>query len=361
MNHLRNWALLLLTSFLLGLHFYDDLNFLFLVLSLLMSISAYYLYYFSEFKRNLVPAFFTITSVMLESFMPGIWINLPATAYLFTPWQNAWPLLISFIILIVRGFAPLPFAILIVFSLIAVRLRQVEEEQDYYFNKFILTEDNAKIDVHRLKARNEELIQSLELNRRNDILQERNRIAREIHDNVGHKLSSAILQVAALEILLPQQEKSIKQVHQTLDTAMEDIRNSVHQLHDDSLSFRAQIEKISENYSFCPIHTEINYQEEPSSTTYYALVLLIKEALSNTQKHSDATRVDLHFIEGQEQYQLLIKDNGSPNNNFRNTNGLGIISMEERIRGLGGKIHIHSENGFRIFVEVPKLHEREKR
>lgn len=72
-------------------------------------------------------------------------------------------------------------------------------------------------------------------------LRERNRIAREIHDNVGHMLSRSILQMGAL-ITIHKEEPlhgQLAGVGETLNQAMNSIRESVHDLHDESIDLRA--------------------------------------------------------------------------------------------------------------------------
>ena len=71
-------------------------------------------------------------------------------------------------------------------------------------------------------------------------LKERNRIAREIHDNVGHLLSRCILIVGAMKIVNEDKKLSfsIEQLEESLNTAMTSVRESVHDLHDDSVNLR---------------------------------------------------------------------------------------------------------------------------
>lgn len=71
------------------------------------------------------------------------------------------------------------------------------------------------------------------------IVEERNRIARDIHDNVGHLLSSAILQIGALEMINqePKLKEPLENLSATVHTGMDRIRQSVHDLHETSISF----------------------------------------------------------------------------------------------------------------------------
>ena len=73
-------------------------------------------------------------------------------------------------------------------------------------------------------------------------------------------------------------------------------------------------------------------------------------------RHSNASRVTLTVKEHPAFYQLLIEDNGTTSFHSENVgdNGMGISNMKERAEALHGVLHISTENGFRIFVSIPK-------
>lgn len=77
-------------------------------------------------------------------------------------------------------------------------------------------------------------------------LSERNRIAREIHDNVGHMLTRSILQTGAIKVINKDErlEKPLAQLQSTLDTAMDSMRKSVHDLHDESIDLRTALDDV---------------------------------------------------------------------------------------------------------------------
>ena len=87
----------------------------------------------------------------------------------------------------------------------------------------------------------------------------------------------------------------------------------------------------------------------------YAFLTILKEALTNVQKHSNATRVKVVLNELEEYYQMMVEDNGTGRVNVYNpAGGIGLRNMEERVRALGGIITFSGEQGFRIFISVPK-------
>ena len=190
-------------------------------------------------------------------------------------------------------------------------------------------------------------------------LKERNRIAREIHDNVGHVLSRSILQVGAMLAICKDEtlKPHLTTLKDSLDTAMNSIRNSVHDLHDESIDLKHALENLVENFDFCPVQLECETSKHIPKDIKYCFLAITKEALNNTIKHSNATKITITVKEHPGFYQLLLEDNGT-NTSSKNTEidytGIGLSNMKERVDALHGIIHIKNENGFRIFVSVQK-------
>lgn len=190
-------------------------------------------------------------------------------------------------------------------------------------------------------------------------LNERNRIAREIHDHVGHLLSRSILQVGAL--LVTQPEGKLRQdlavVRDTLSQAMDSIRNSVHDLHADSTDLYMQIRALVEDFSFCPVRLDYRLENEPAREITYCFVAVAKEGLHNIMRHSDATQATLTLLEHPSLYQFVLQDNGTLAVDKADTmsgEGLGLRNMADRVAALGGQLTIEQVGGFRIFISVPK-------
>lgn len=186
------------------------------------------------------------------------------------------------------------------------------------------------------------------------MLQERNRIAREIHDNVGHMLSRSILQVGALLTINKEGSSSqnLIMLKDTLNEAMNSIRKSIHGLYDDSIDLKANIQGIIVQFQEYKIEFDYDMSEGVSKDVKYCFIMIIKEALSNTAKHSNANKIDIIVREHPVFYQLLIRDNGSKKS--ANGAGIGIESMKTRILNLNGNISIDESDGFKIFVSIPK-------
>lgn len=188
-------------------------------------------------------------------------------------------------------------------------------------------------------------------------LAERNRIAREIHDNVGHLLSRSILQLGAIMAIHKNEPVAgqLEPLKETLDNAMNNIRESVHDLHKESFDIKDAARRLLEECKDYDTSLDCDISMDADKEIKYAFLTILKEALTNVQKHSDATKVKVILHELEEYYQMMVEDNGTGQANVYNpSGGIGLRNMEERIRALGGIITFSGHQGFRIFISVPK-------
>jgi signal transduction histidine kinase len=197
-------------------------------------------------------------------------------------------------------------------------------------------------------------------------LNERNRIAREIHDNVGHMLSRSILQIGALIASNKNEELTpfYMNLKDTLNEAMNNIRNSVHDLHDESLNLKEQMERLVHDFTFCPIELDYDISEHTDISVKYCFIAITKEALNNIIKHSNATRVHIRIIEHPAFYQYIIEDNGTKDTpqtsqtqlqtSATHHHGIGLSNMNERVNSLHGTFfYKHTNQGFSIHISIP--------
>ncbi|HHV58939.1 MAG TPA: two-component sensor histidine kinase [Clostridiaceae bacterium] len=207
----------------------------------------------------------------------------------------------------------------------------------------------------KLENQGRELMEKQDFELNLATLNERNRIAREIHDNVGHLLSSAILQSGALLSICHDKKikENLKALKDTLDQAMNSIRKSVHQLYDESIDLDTKVREIIGQFTFCDVSYDYSISTNPGRKLKYTFITVVKEALANIIKHSNATHVEIIFREHPAIYQLIIRDNGTVDK-FSTDEGMGLKNMTDRVYSLNGNINITAKNGFEIFISVPK-------
>lgn len=227
------------------------------------------------------------------------------------------------------------------------------------------TRDDSTEQAILLKSRNQSLLKKQDYEIYNATLKERNRIAREIHDNVGHLLSRSILLTGALKAVNKDEncKEPLNNLHEALDQAMTSIRESVHNLHDESVNLKESIENIVNNFNFCSIDFTYDMGTDIPREIKFSFISIVKEGLNNIYKHSNATNASILLREHPAMYQLVIKDNGTTAKNTDtrkyiletgNNPGIGINNINSRISLLNGSLQIHTNNGFCIFITIPK-------
>ena len=185
-------------------------------------------------------------------------------------------------------------------------------------------------------------------------LRERNRIAREIHDNVGHLLSRSILQVGALRAVYKEEPMAgaLLSLQDTLNESMTNVRNSVHDLHNESVDLCKSINELIKQNTKFDVYFDYDMSDFVPRKVKYCIISIITEAFQNTNKHSNGNRIDIELREHPGLFQLVFSDNGHCNNITES--GIGLHNMKSRVNELGGSIRISVENGFRIFISIPK-------
>lgn len=187
-------------------------------------------------------------------------------------------------------------------------------------------------------------------------MKERNRIAREIHDNVGHMLTRSILQSGALMIVNKDDalKEPLESLKATLDSAMTSIRESVHDLHDDSIDLKRVIEdSMSTVDSRFNVSFDCDVSHDIPRNVKLCIIGVVKEGLSNAVKHSRGDKISIIIREHPAFFQLMLEDNGGCSEIKKG--GIGLKNMSDRAAALKGRISFTpSAEGFRIFMSLPK-------
>jgi signal transduction histidine kinase len=186
----------------------------------------------------------------------------------------------------------------------------------------------------------------------NGSLQERNRIAREIHDSLGHSLTALNLHLEmALKLSQIKPEKSyevLREAKRLGSVALRDVRQSVSTLRSDPLQnqdLATAISKLADEFNrsnqiqpVCNLNLPPNLPQ-PIATTLYRIV---QEALTNISKYAQATEVTVEIYTFPTELKLRVVDNGCGFIPTNNTTGFGLQGMRERVLSLQGKFEIIS-------------------
>lgn len=257
------------------------------------------------------------------------------------------------------GFHRADFSIWILFLMtacvIAICLKLNRQKMGKLEKSVRKTRDSGIENEMLLKKRNSLLMSRQDSEITLAMLDERNRISREIHDNVGHLLTRSLYQVSTMQVLHkeePQVMEELSQLKDTLSDAMDSIRSSVHNLHDESVDLKLRLQRVIDDFKFCRVVFKYECGDMPKELKY-CFTAIVQEALSNISKHSNATVAEVSVLEHPGFYQLIIQDNGTVKGKH-SEDGMGIFSMRERIESFNGVFRVMDEKGFKIFSTVPK-------
>ena len=191
---------------------------------------------------------------------------------------------------------------------------------------------------------------------------ERKRLARELHDTIGHALAGMAVGVDACITMIdknPQLAKAqLKVISKAIRKGMKDVRNSLNKMRPDFLQqyrLKEAIEKMKEEISdVTDLKINLNYQiDETGFETKIEDILfrVIQESITNSIRHGLATVVDIDIYKENNLLCLKIKDNGKGCKAINY--GFGLKQMVERVSQIRGDINFYSENGFTTEIKIP--------
>jgi signal transduction histidine kinase len=188
---------------------------------------------------------------------------------------------------------------------------------------------------------------------------ERNRLARDMHDSLGHHLTVIAIQLekaAAFRDRDPAAaDQAIADARLSTKYALEDVRQSVGTLRDDgSFALGSALRTLVARMDGFDVELDISGDEGAfSGPTLMALYRAAQEGLTNASKHSHATRVTVRVALTDHQASLTVADDGRGFD--RAEPGFGLRGMDERLRLVGGSLEVDASpgGGTRLLVTIP--------
>jgi signal transduction histidine kinase len=240
------------------------------------------------------------------------------------------------------------------------------------FTYFALSERTARQEVERLAAELSAANQKLrEYAAQVDELataRERNRVAREIHDSLGHFLTVINVQLEAATLLVerdvPRTLEAMYKAKSLAQEGLSEVRRSVAALRASPTASRPlpeAVEALAEELRAAGIiaNLQVNGQPRPMPpAAELALYRAAQEALTNIRKHARASRVDLRldYVPGGP-VRLRVQDNGvgAVQGAVEANGGFGLLGLRERLQLVGGQVQLHTApgEGFTLEVEAP--------
>ena len=220
-----------------------------------------------------------------------------------------------------------------------------------------------------LRTLNHQLEEMADVREKMGETRERNRLAREIHDTLGHTLTGLSTGIDAAKTLLQRDpDMAIKQLDILSATAREGlkgVRRSVRKLRPDALenhTLKGALETMIEEFmrssgvkvSYVCHLDSLDFQPDEEDTIYR----IVQECMTNSVRHGHASRIYISFGKDQDSLILIIEDDGKGCVDIQE--GFGLHHMKERIALLNGNVRFYGRDGFEVLVELPLRKEDER-
>jgi len=239
---------------------------------------------------------------------------------------------------------------IVVFTQMAVSEEKARSEVELLVNE--LEQANQRLREYAVKV--EELA----------ITKERNRMAREIHDGLGHYLTTIHMQIqAARAVMKTDPTRALDALGHAQNQAQEallDVRRSVSALRDmpaDSISLQDEIEKMLKSCEGTGMTTEMKILGAPRVLTAQTMLTVyraVQEGINNAVKHAHAHQlaVTLDYTQGN-RIRMVVQDDGQGTDQY--DGGFGLLGIRERVQMLNGQVMVVTApgSGFKLEVCVP--------
>ncbi|WP_293022606.1 MULTISPECIES: sensor histidine kinase [unclassified Moorena] len=187
---------------------------------------------------------------------------------------------------------------------------------------------------------------------------ERTRIARDIHDSLGHTLTSLDVQ---LELAQRLYERNSNQLQPALETAkllasqsLQEVRRAVTTMREETFDLNKALPQLLESFTSNPsikVKSKIDLPQLPLQTNHQ-LYCVVKEGLENIRKHSQAQVIHLRGYASADAVILELKDDGMGFDIAKPTQGFGLRGMQERVQLISGSIQLDSTPGQGTCIQI---------
>lgn len=198
------------------------------------------------------------------------------------------------------------------------------------------------------------------------IMKERTNMSREMHDTVGHTLTTALVELELCKMLIKNEDEAkekLEDASSQVRKGLTELRMTVRKLKQD-LNWEEEIYAIGDRLmhsTSIKVRTHIDDLKGIENNTLRCIYRIIQESLTNGMKHGKATAFMIQVEVGEEEITVEIIDNGVGAIAFKS--GFGLTAMKERVEALKGRIEFESykEEGFTVRAFLPKIKQGEKR
>jgi signal transduction histidine kinase len=232
----------------------------------------------------------------------------------------------------------------------------------------------------QLKIRNRQQEQEFELKSaikeietQNSLQNQRLQISRDLHDNIGAQLTFIISSVENLSYAFPDENPKVanqlEKINSFAKNTIVELRDTIWAMNSPHIStedlkartynFLEKAQGVKNDIQFTFTISENLLQHDFSALQGVNVYRVLQEAVNNAIKYAQATEISVDLKTGENNIEISVKDNGIGFSKEKIVPGNGLINMEKRTEEIGGKLMIHSEEGFGTTIQIicPKTKE----
>lgn len=299
----------------------------------------------------------------LAALVPGAWVALPLTCYDLPRIRSRWALAVAPCCTAWVWAAGVPATTAaVLLALVACSMvlswrcgRAVGLERELHG-----LQDDLQDKVIDLREKNRELEDARAYESHAAALAERTRIAREIHDSVGHQLTRLVLEVEALKVVHRDDATAVEELGELSDglgEALTSMRASVHALEDSAVDVGVELNRLAGQSGIAHVDVDCGLEGSPPAEVSRCLVSVTREALTNAARHAHAAHATVHVTGLPGIWQLRVENDGDVPADVAGLEerGMGLRGMRERVEGLGGTLLVQSDGWrFSVFASIPR-------
>ena len=234
----------------------------------------------------------------------------------------------------------------------------------FYILSAITERHRIEEELRMASQANRELNSYLALSEKIAEDRERKRIAREIHDTLGHALTGISAGIDAVKVLVDidtnRAKEQLNNVSVVVRDGIRDVRGSLNKMRPGALennTLKEALIKIIREYeaiSNLEIHLRYEWDNIDLDIAKEDIVFrMIQESITNSVRHGHAKTIWIELLEEEEAYVMTIQDDGIGFDELHY--GYGLKQMQERLMIIGGSVHFENRDGFYTYIEIPKI------
>ena len=234
----------------------------------------------------------------------------------------------------------------------------------FYILSAITERHRIEEELRMASQANRELNSYLALSEKIAEDRERKRIAREIHDTLGHALTGISAGIDAVKVLVDidtnRAKEQLNNVSVVVRDGIRDVRGSLNKMRPGALennTLKEALIKIIREYeaiSNLEIHLRYEWDNIDLDIAKEDIVFrVIQESITNSVRHGHAKTIWIELLEEEEAYVMTIQDDGVGFDELHY--GYGLKQMQERLMIIGGSVRFENRDGFYTHIEIPKI------